>query len=336
MPCWTRARHISFQGKLHLEYSPSYNVEHKNCKLPFFSPFFSVLSRLNILLHLPMYQFLSTFQRVFIANCHFSGQFLQRPASIKKKSLSSTNSKGSQQKCSDCVGDAILRLLGISPKPSPPPSSSTGASRMNSNHSSKVLSDDDMRSTTSAATSEMDTYCSSKVLSSAFSPMTASTSSSSSYSDDAMGQGASQPDSRQIQSPQRGGNDSVYMKLQRLASRTEILFINEPRRNTKLLVLDLDHTLMDFSCRFDYMVEELKRPYLDDFLAQSYLYYDIAVWSQTNFKWLELKLTELGMLNRNDYKICFALVLTTPPHITSHHITMACLCVHHITLLTTP
>lgn len=224
------------------------------------------------------------------------------------------------------MGDAILRLLGISPKPSPPPSSSTGASRMTSNHSSRVLSDDDMRSTTSAATSEMDTYCSSKVLSSAFSPMTASTSSSSSsYSDDAMSQGASQPDSRQIQSPQRGGNDSVYMKLQRLASRTEILFINEPRRNTKLLVLDLDHTLMDFSCRFDYMVEELKRPYLDDFLAQSYLYYDIAVWSQTNFKWLELKLTELGMLNRNDYKICFALVLSTPPH--------PLLCVHHITLL---
>ena len=65
---------------------------------------------------------------------------------------------------------------------------------------------------------------------------------------------------------------------------------------------------MDFSCRFDYMVEQLKRPYLDAFLAQSYLYYDIAVWSQTNFKWLELKLTELGMLNRGDYKICFALV----------------------------
>lgn len=68
---------------------------------------------------------------------------------------------------------------------------------------------------------------------------------------------------------------------------------------------------MDFSCRFDYMVEQLKRPYLDAFLAQSYLYYDIAVWSQTNFKWLELKLTELGMLNRGDYKICFALVRRT-------------------------
>ena len=184
---------------------------------------------------------------------------------------------------------------------------------MTSNHSSRVLSDDDIRSTTSAATSDKDAYCSTKVLSSAFSPMTASTdSSSSSYTDDSSGQGAAQPDSRQLQSPLRSGGDTVFLKLQRLASRTEILFINEPRRNTKLLVLDLDHTLMDFSCRFDYMVEELKRPFLDDFLAQSYLYYDIAVWSQTNFKWLELKLTELGMLNRKDYKICFALVQSTP------------------------
>ena len=58
------------------------------------------------------------------------------------------------------------------------------------------------------------------------------------------------------------------------------------------------------------MADQLKRPFLDAFLAQSYLYYDIAVWSQTNFKWLELKLTELGMLNRRDYKICFALVST--------------------------
>ena len=140
-----------------------------------------------------------------------------------------------------------------------------------------------------------------------------------------MGQGATQQDSRQLQSPLRSGNDNVSLKLQRLASRTEILFINEPRRNTKLLVLDLDHTLMDFSCRFDYMVEELKRPFLDDFLAQSYLYYDIAVWSQTNFKWLELKLTELGMLNRKDYKICFALVRSTPRRI----------CLYHITYLTT-
>ena len=196
---------------------------------------------------------------------------------------------------------------------------------MTSNHSSRVLSDDDLRSTTSAATCERDAFCSSKVLSSAFSPMTASTdSSSSSYTDDSMSQGVTQPDSRQLQSPLRSGSDTVFLKLQRLASRTEILFINEPRRNTKLLVLDLDHTLMDFSCRFDYMVEELKRPFLDDFLAQSYLYYDIAVWSQTNFKWLELKLTELGMLNRKDYKICFALVQSTPP----------CLYLHHISCLT--
>jgi len=78
---------------------------------------------------------------------------------------------------------------------------------------------------------------------------------------------------------------------------------------------------MDFSSRFDYMAEQLKRPYLDQFLAKAYVYYDIVVWSQTNFKWLELKLTELGMLNRKDYKICFALVsLVRNPVLSNLHV----------------
>jgi HAD-superfamily hydrolase (TIGR02245 family) len=175
--------------------------------------------------------------------------------------------------------------------------------------------DDDIQSTVSATSSET-IYCSSHVLSSAFSPLVPSGSSLPSSSDPnplgGLSTASTDTETDRPVSPARPGADSIFMKLQRLASRTEILFINQPRHNTKLLVLDLDHTLMDFSCRFDYMVEQLKRPYLDAFLAQSYLYYDIAVWSQTNFKWLELKLTELGMLNRGDYKICFALVSSFP------------------------
>ena len=101
---------------------------------------------------------------------------------------------------------------------------------------------------------------------------------------------------------------SIRGKLERLTARTDLRFLNPPRRGSKLLVLDLDHTLIDFSCRFEYMIEQLKRPYLDRFLASCYrANYDIAIWSQTNWKWLELKLTELGMLSRKDYKICFAL-----------------------------
>lgn len=236
---------------------------------------------------------------------------MKRPATIRRKSLTSTNAKSSQQKCSDCVGDAILRLLGISSKPSTATTSSTNSTRVPTNFSSADVNDDEIKSTASGCASNTGAFCSVDVLSSTFSPILPSGMSASSALDDCLGTGTPQTEapSKPI-SPQRCVGDIVSLKLQRLANRTEILFINQPRRNTKLLVLDLDHTLMDFSCRFDYMADQLKRPYLDAFLAQSYLYYDIAVWSQTNFKWLELKLTELGMLNRRDYKICFALVST--------------------------
>ena len=238
------------------------------------------------------------FRANFTSNTRYlaTSNMKTRP-SIAKKSLNAT--KGSNQKCSDCVGDAILRLLGISSKPSA--GSSSSSEDMSSTRSEL---DDDTKSTASHGSS---LFCSTEALSSAFSGSSASTSSTTSrgglsHSDSSVG----------------SGKDSIYLKVQRLIGRTDIQFINPPRRNTNLLVLDLDHTLMDFSCRFDYMAEQLKRPYLDAFLAKTYVYYDIVVWSQTNFKWLELKLTELGMLNRRDYKICFALVgipvlLPSPP-----------------------
>ena len=99
----------------------------------------------------------------------------------------------------------------------------------------------------------------------------------------------------------------VTSKLEKLVTRTSIQYIHAPRKKKGLLVLDLDHTLMDFSCRSDFVTEMLKRPYMDYFLTTVYAYYDIAIWSQTNWKWLELKLKELGMLKSNTYKICFAL-----------------------------
>jgi len=97
------------------------------------------------------------------------------------------------------------------------------------------------------------------------------------------------------------------MKLEKIAAKTQFKFMHPPRQNKKLLVLDLDHTLMDFSCRFEFMVEKLKRPYMDLFLAHCYKTYDLAIWSQTNIAWLQLKLNGLGMLSHADYKICFTL-----------------------------
>ena len=38
-----------------------------------------------------------------------------------------------------------------------------------------------------------------------------------------------------------------------------------------------------------------------------YHYYDIAIWSQTHWKWLEIKLIELGILGHTRYQISFVL-----------------------------
>ena len=227
--------------------------------------------------------------------------------------------KGSNQKCSDCVGDTILRLLGISSKPSPWTASSPSSS-------TSTASDDDSRSTSSQGST---LFCTTEALQSAFSRRASSSSfpSSSSSSSSA----SNLPRTYSSSDLSASSKDSVYVKIQRLISKTEVQYISPPRRNMKLLVLDLDHTLMDFSCRFDYMAEQLKRPYLDQFLAKAHVYYDIVVWSQTNFKWLELKLTELGMLNRKDYKICFALVsvgiCTFCPCMLRFPYTVFCVCV---------
>jgi ubiquitin-like domain-containing CTD phosphatase 1 len=107
--------------------------------------------------------------------------------------------------------------------------------------------------------------------------------------------------------------------------------INPPRISSDnkckpLLVLDLDHTLLDFSVRTlqenghsahsvgsanDTVANNLKRPYMDEFLTWCYKYYDLVVWSQTSWRWLEIKLTELGMISHPGYKICFVLDKTS-------------------------
>lgn len=48
--------------------------------------------------------------------------------------------------------------------------------------------------------------------------------------------------------------------------------------------------------------EQMKRPHMDAFLTAVYEYYDLAIWSQTSWRWLELKLTELGFLSNPNYR----------------------------------
>ena len=127
--------------------------------------------------------------------------------------------------------------------------------------------------------------------------------------------------------------------LKQFTQQTPIHIMNEPRLNKPLLVLDLDHTLLDFSSKSllqqhqqpsssdsstaaviaaavedissssssDTLAERMKRPYMDEFLSQCYQHYDMVIWSQTSWRWLETKLIELNMISHPGYKFCFVL-----------------------------
>jgi ubiquitin-like domain-containing CTD phosphatase 1 len=115
--------------------------------------------------------------------------------------------------------------------------------------------------------------------------------------------------------------------LKKFTESTAVYIMHEPREGFPLMVLDLDHTLLDFSSKAlqqdsTHRVGEgnalsMKRPYMDEFLAAAYREYDLVVWSQTSWRWLEVKLTELGMVANPAYKFCFVLDKTSMFSITS-------------------
>lgn len=91
----------------------------------------------------------------------------------------------------------------------------------------------------------------------------------------------------------------------------KIRWINPPRDGKPLLVLDLDHTLLHFDSATTHAEthrkEAMKRPGMDEFLATVYPHYDICLWSQTSWKWVEIKATALGMLTNPKYSVAFTL-----------------------------
>jgi len=102
---------------------------------------------------------------------------------------------------------------------------------------------------------------------------------------------------------------NIMEKLRESIANTEISsrMMNDPRPNFPLLVLDLDHTLLDFDSKSSNF-QKMKRPFMQEFLSLVYKDYDIVIWSQTSWKWLEIKLIELGFLEpSNPYKILFVL-----------------------------
>jgi ubiquitin-like domain-containing CTD phosphatase 1 len=104
-------------------------------------------------------------------------------------------------------------------------------------------------------------------------------------------------------------NSANQGKLAASIAKTHVQIVNEPREGKKLLVLDLDHCLLHFSSSSSSQVtpEQMKRPFMDEFLSECYVHYDLVIWSQTSWRWVEIKLTELGMLTHPQYKICFVL-----------------------------
>lgn len=99
-------------------------------------------------------------------------------------------------------------------------------------------------------------------------------------------------------------------KLSKVIERfSDFSVINAPRPGKRLLVLDLDYTIADTKRLLDPMslASEAARPKLHEFLAAVWPHYDICIWSQTSWRWLEVKLIELNMLAHEAYNISFVL-----------------------------
>ncbi|PRP76063.1 hypothetical protein PROFUN_01779 [Planoprotostelium fungivorum] len=108
-------------------------------------------------------------------------------------------------------------------------------------------------------------------------------------------------------------------KLHNRLKTTEIHLINEPRPDKKLLVLDLDYTLLDMKALDKATsTRDIMRPHLEEFLIAAFKKYDIAFWSQTHWKWIEMKLSEMGCFNNPHYHVLFALDRKSMFPITTH------------------
>lgn len=101
-----------------------------------------------------------------------------------------------------------------------------------------------------------------------------------------------------------------FRKIREVTSNLQINIINPLREGKRLLVLDLDYTIVDTKPLTSGSLPpaECARPGLHEFLEAVYPYYDICIWSQTTWVWLEAKLVELGMVgSTRAYEISFVL-----------------------------
>ncbi|KAJ7632993.1 HAD subfamily IIID h [Roridomyces roridus] len=99
-------------------------------------------------------------------------------------------------------------------------------------------------------------------------------------------------------------------KVKEATDALKIDIIHPLRQGKKLLVLDIDYTILDTKPLTSGSLPpaECARPRLHEFLEAVYPFYDICIWSQTSWVWLETKLVELGMIGSDkNYQISFVL-----------------------------
>jgi ubiquitin-like domain-containing CTD phosphatase 1 len=94
-----------------------------------------------------------------------------------------------------------------------------------------------------------------------------------------------------------------------LQTSNKVNIIHPPRAGKPLLVMDLDYTLFDMKSSGEW--DSLLRPGAHEFLAVMYEHFEIIIWSQTSWKWLEVKLTELKIISNPSYNLCFVLDKTS-------------------------
>ncbi|KAJ8507487.1 hypothetical protein ONZ45_g10151 [Pleurotus djamor] len=97
-------------------------------------------------------------------------------------------------------------------------------------------------------------------------------------------------------------------KIREATSKLQVNIIFPLRPGKRLLVLDIDYTILDTKPLTSGSLppNECARPKLHEFLETIYPYYDICIWSQTSWIWLETKLVELQMVGANrNYHISF-------------------------------
>ncbi|KAM0793299.1 hypothetical protein ACM66B_000759 [Microbotryomycetes sp. NB124-2] len=97
-------------------------------------------------------------------------------------------------------------------------------------------------------------------------------------------------------------------KLAQTIDSYTIDVMQQPTPGKRLLVLDLDYCILDTALwkESNFVAEHFARPFLHDFLLAISPFYDIVIWSQTSWRFLEQKLIELDIIGetaRNGYPV---------------------------------